>query len=83
MQQLNDSEWHSAILIDQYLDQSSSEKLLTTVGTKYKDPQADNMQRVKDLGTLRPKWEPCRRESGKSFLCVYIVASSLVFSWDS
>lgn len=41
---------------DQSLVQPSSEKLPpATDGNKYRDPQPDYMQRVKDLRTLSPK----------------------------
>ena len=40
----------------QDLAQPSSEKLPPAAdGNKYRDPQPDIMQRVRDLGTLRPK----------------------------
>lgn len=58
---------------------SSSEKLPpATLGSKYKDPQPDAMQRVRDVGTLihkldvfiksLPSWltEPCVREGRKA-----------------
>ena len=45
-------------LIEQCLAQPSSEKLPPAAGgNKYRDPQSDMMQRVKDLGTLSPKWD--------------------------
>ena len=60
--------------LDQRLAQPSSEKLLGTNGNKYRDPQLDNVQKVRGLGTLSPKRdvsikslppglrEPCRRD---------------------
>jgi hypothetical protein len=46
-----------ALLIHSCLAQLSSEKHLPAVNVnRYKDPQLDNVQRVKSLGTLRPKW---------------------------
>ena len=33
------------------------EFLLTVDGNKYRDPQLEKDQRVKDLGTLGPKWD--------------------------
>lgn len=37
-------------------DQPSTEKLSTGAdGSKYRDPQPDNMQGVRDLGMLKPK----------------------------
>lgn len=43
---------------DLYLAQPISDKLPpATDENKYRDPQPDNMQRVKDLGTLSPKME--------------------------
>ena len=44
------------MLIDQCLAQPSSVTLPPAAdGNKYRDPQPDNMQRVRDLGTLSPK----------------------------
>lgn len=48
----------SALLIDQHLAQSSSGKCPPAVdGDKYRDPHLDNVQRVRDLGTLSPEWD--------------------------
>jgi hypothetical protein len=42
--------------VDQCLAQSSSEKLPSAAdGNNYRDPQPDNVQRVRDLGTLSLK----------------------------
>ena len=47
----------SSILTDQCLAQASSQNLLpATDRNKYRDPQPDTTQRVRDLGTLSPKW---------------------------
>lgn len=41
--------------ISHYLAQSVSEKLLQNE-YKYKDPHVDNVQRVRDFGTISSKW---------------------------
>lgn len=44
---------HQSVIIAQL----SSEKLPPTAGEKqYRNPQPDNFQRVRDLGTFSPKW---------------------------
>jgi hypothetical protein len=44
------------ILIDECLGQPSSEKLPPAVdGNKHRDPQLDNVQRLRDLEALSPK----------------------------
>jgi hypothetical protein len=62
----------------QCVTQPSSEKLPPEAdGNKYRNPQMDNVQNVRDLGTLSPKWnvftkslpsglrKPCGRGGGK------------------
>lgn len=54
-QQLNNSLWYAAILIDKCLSQQLSEKLLSAVDrNRLRDPQADNVKRVRDLWPLSP-----------------------------
>lgn len=66
------------MLIDQCLAQSSSEKLPPAAyGNKYRDPEPDHVQKVRDLEhsvlngispiTFHPSWlrEPCGRETRK------------------
>lgn len=46
---------HSATPLEQHLAQPASQKLLSAVDeNRYRDSQPD--MHVKDLGTLRPKW---------------------------
>lgn len=48
----------SIILIDWCIAQPSSEKLSTVVcWNKYRDPQQNNMQRMRHLETVCPKWD--------------------------
>jgi hypothetical protein len=50
---------------DQCLSQPSSEKLSPAVdGNKYRDPQRDGMQRVRDLGILSLKWDAPSNPTG-------------------
>ena len=66
----------------QSVPQSSSDKFLLAVdGNNYKDPQLDNGQRIRDLGTISCKWavsikslssklrELCRREGRDEVEC--------------
>ena len=49
----------NTILLDSYqcLAQPSSERLPPAAdGSRYRDPQLDNVQRVRDLGTVGPTW---------------------------
>jgi hypothetical protein len=47
----------SILLIEQCLPQLPSEECPPAAdGNKYRDPHPDTMQRVRELGTLIPKW---------------------------
>jgi hypothetical protein len=44
------------LVTDQCLPQPSSETPPPAVDNKYRDSPLDNVQRMRDLETLRPKW---------------------------
>lgn len=59
MHQCNDPYWYAAIPIDQCLTLPSPKKLPPAAeGNQHRDPQLDNVQRGRGLGTLRPKCLP-------------------------